>query len=632
MKKLVFFAAYPELVPTIKRLMHLSRYRGIFAGSVVHYYPNMYDQTVDEDGDLAIVRGYSVQVLKEKYDGPLIEIPVTGSDIVNTIALCRERANPKKIGIIGDYSNLKDIEAMISLSNLNLKVYMVNTPEEIDSIVQQAVAEGCDALISGAHAEKCILYHGYQVYSEIIKISEETIIGVLDEAVSYIKVMEAQNHQFDSLKLVADNMSDGFILTDGQGKIDIINVPAMRMLDTGGRVLGKQIEEAFPYLAGNCKRVREEQTPIDNVLLTRNKIKLSVDFLPTAIENDSCSGTMIVLQDIERLQQKEIRIRNKLSENGLIARYTFADIIHQSPEMDRLIERARKYAAVVSNVLIYGETGTGKELMAQGIHNASERKDGPFVAVNCASIPEHLLESELFGYEEGAFTGAVKGGKAGLFEAAHRGTIFLDEVSELPLGFQNKILRVIQEREIRRVGGKKVIKIDVRIVAATNKNLRKMVERGEFREDLLYRLDVLKISIPALRQRTRDIKLLAEYYLSWYSSQFRTPAERFSDSAMKLLCEQPFKGNIRELRNLMERLSVTIENREVGLADVRELLEEDIQEEILGKAAEEIRREDVERLLKEMDNNKTRVAKSLGINRTTLWRKMKKWGMISQET
>lgn len=629
MKKLVFFAAYPDLVSTIKRLMGLPRYQGVFASSVVHYYPNMYDQIVDEDGDLVIVRGYSVQVLREKYDGPIIELPVTGSDLVNTIALCREKANPEKIGIIGDYSNLKDIEAMISISNLNLKVYMVNTPEEIDSIVQQAVAEGCDALISGAHAEKCILRHGYRVYSGVIEISEETIIGALDEAASYIKVMEAQSRRFDTLKLVADNMSDGLILTDDQGRIDIINAPAMRMLDMEGRVLGRQIHEALPCLAENYKRVQKERTPIDTVILTRDKAKLSVDFLPTTIENDTCNRTMIVLQDIERLQRKEIRIRNKLSENGLVAHYTFGDIIHQSSEMDRLIERARKYAAVVSNVLIYGETGTGKELMAQGIHNASERKNGPFVAVNCASIPEHLLESELFGYEEGAFTGAVKGGKAGLFEAAHRGTIFLDEVSELPLGFQNKILRVIQEREIRRVGGKKVIKIDVRIVAATNKNLRKMVEKGEFREDLLYRLDVLKISIPALRQRPRDIKLLAEYYLVWYSRQFHTPAKGFSETAMKLLCEQPFKGNIRELRNLMERLSVTIEREEVTLFDVRELLEEDMQEQVLEGAAEQIQREDVERLMKELDNNKTKVAHSLGINRTTLWRKMKKWGMIS---
>ena len=204
------------------------------------------------------------------------------------------------------------------------------------------------------------------------------------------------------------------------------------------------------------------------------------------IINSRITGIVVTFQDVTQIQQVEIQIRKEMTDKGLNAHYHFNDIIHDSPEIDYVIEKAKKFASVSSNILIEGETGTGKELFAQSIHNASTRCNGPFVAVNCAALPENLLESELFGYVEGAFTGTAKGGKTGLFELAHKGTLFLDEISEIPLSIQGKLLRVLQEHEVRRVGGDRVISVDVRIIAATNHSLSRITEQGRFRLSLIH--------------------------------------------------------------------------------------------------------------------------------------------------
>lgn len=404
---------------------------------------------------------------------------------------------------------------------------------------------------------------------------------------------------------------------------------------------GAYLRQTAPFMQEDAERCFESGERIPDKVYLREGTSLSTDFIPVKI-GDSMPGLVISFMNATRIQQMENHIRRQMSDKGLAARYTFQDIIHKSDIMDKTIENGRRYAGVASNVLLVGETGTGKELFAQSIHNASKRAGNAFVAVNCAALTESLLESELFGYVEGAFTGSKKGGKMGLFEMAHKGTLFLDEISEIPLTFQSKLLRVLQEREVRRVGGNSVISVDVRIIAATNKSLQRQVSEGKFRQDLLYRLNVLRLYIPPLRKRSEDIPLLFHYYLQYYSNQFGYELPILSEGAEELLKQYAFTGNIRELRNIAERLSVVHSGFMITGEEMEEALGQDdieiteIPERAAGASlsymmyAEGKREQEkryIQRLLGEHGYNRSETARAMGVDRSTLWRKMKKYGL-----
>lgn len=286
--------------------------------------------------------------------------------------------------------------------------------------------------------------------------------------------------------------------------------------------------------------------------------------------------------------------------------------------------------------MLLGESGTGKELFAQSIHNCSPRRNGPFVAINCAALPENLLESELFGYVQGAFTGTNKGGKIGLFEVAHGGTLFLDEVSEVSINVQSKLLRVLQEREIRRIGDDKVISVDVRIICATNCNLKKLVAEGRFRQDLMYRLDVLRVFLPPLRQRGLDVLLIFQNMLQSYSHNYTGFLPDLTPEAQSLLLSSPFYGNVRELRNIVERVSVLhptsapITAEELASALSPEDVDIDFtphQPQGLPTAAysNDSEYQRILQALHRCGGNQSKAARELGIDRSTLWRKLKKY-------
>ena len=322
----------------------------------------------------------------------------------------------------------------------------------------------------------------------------------------------------------------------------------------------------------------------------------------------------------------DFRERNKAS-------YTFDHLIGNSPAFINVKQQAKKVSKSDSNVLLLGESGTGKELFAHSIHNESSRAMGAFVKVNCAAIPSELLESELFGYEEGSFTGAKKGGKAGKFEVADGGTIFLDEIGELPMHMQVKLLRVLQEKEIERVGSSGSITVDVRVIAATNRNLEEMVSKGEFRLDLYYRLNVMEMMIPSLRERKSDIIILAKYFLDKYQRIMKKRVTGIHDRVLRLLRFYSWPGNIRELENCIERA--------LNLVDEGEIIKpEHLPEEIVGhinisfvrslaEVMEETERNTILSCLEITKGNKSETAKQLGISRTTLYEKMNKYGLLS---
>ena len=271
------------------------------------------------------------------------------------------------------------------------------------------------------------------------------------------------------------------------------------------------------------------------------------------------------------LEKKQLLAENARLKQEVRDRSAFGQIIGRSEKLTKVLDLIRKVADTTSNVLIFGESGTGKELVARAIHYNSKRCDRPFVTVNCSALPEPLLESELFGHMKGSFTGATNN-KEGLFEIANEGTIFLDEIGETPLGIQVKLLRVLQERECRRVGGTRDIKIDVRIVAATNRDLEKAIAEGRFREDLYYRLDVIPIRLPPLRERPEDIPLLVEAFLNKFNRELGKSITRVLPSALDLLCAQEWRGNVRELENVMERVVALMSGDTVGPEQFRDCL------------------------------------------------------------
>lgn len=342
--------------------------------------------------------------------------------------------------------------------------------------------------------------------------------------------------------------------------------------------------------------------------------------------------------------------RKNMKSKGFIAKSTFDDIICDSPASREAVRLSQQYALTNSNILVVGESGSGKEVFVQALHNASQRRNGPFVAINCAALPENLLESELFGYVGGAFTGATRQGRKGYFELADKGTIFLDEIGEVSLKLQARLLRVIQEKEITRVGDEKIIHVDTRIISATNKDLHQLVEQKQFREDLYYRIDVLRIRIPSLRERREDIPTLIDHLLLRVS-----PKTEMHPDAVRMLTEYPWPGNIRQLNNLCER-AVALSDKILITPDIVSYLlslEDQSQHrssrngsptpenslETLDLPASDVAflkralqkrnadRAQLADVMRSVQNNKTLAAKKLGISRSTLWRKLKSLGL-----
>jgi DNA-binding NtrC family response regulator len=339
--------------------------------------------------------------------------------------------------------------------------------------------------------------------------------------------------------------------------------------------------------------------------------------------------SLIVKKIVERqaLIAENILLRKKLKE-----KYSYKNIIGRSIKMKRVFELVENVADINSTILIQGESGTGKEVIAQAIHERGTRRNGPFVSVNCAAIPENLLESELFGHEKGAFTGAINS-KKGRFELADRGTLFLDEIAEMNLNIQVDLLRVLQSREFRRVGGAKLIKVDVRVIASTNRDLEKEVEKGNFRQDLYYRLNVIPVELPALRERKEDIPLLIEYFFNKYKKKTKRGTKGIAKEAQNILMDYDWPGNVRELENTMERAIVLGKGDYINIGDLPEKICKSVKEKIqvcysLNRPLADIEREYILQALSSTNWNISKTAKLLKINRMTLYNKLKKYHIV----
>jgi DNA-binding NtrC family response regulator len=396
------------------------------------------------------------------------------------------------------------------------------------------------------------------------------------------------------------------------------------------------------------RRARQADPTIPVILITAYG---SVEEAVTAMKEGAFDFIQkpVDLEHLKLLVERAARQQELLRENLLLreeyaARYGFPRIVGEHPAMKELSQRVQRIAATDSTVLLLGESGTGKELIARALHHLSPRRDHPFVALNCAAIPEGLVENELFGHERGAYTGAGAR-KIGKLELAHRGTIFLDEVAELPLAIQSKLLRVLEERQFERVGGTQVIEVDVRILTATNKDLRAAIAAKSFREDLYFRVSAVPLTIPPLRERGDDVLLLAEHFLERFRREFRKPSLRLSEEASARLHSYPWPGNIRELQNTIERAAILCDGEAMDVAALQlpvpqptavempaGALPEGFQwegtlEEVSSRAQAYVERFKVETALRECKWNKTRAAEKLGVSYKTLLSKIRSLGI-----
>ena len=586
-----------------------------------------------EDDYLFISRRGTRDLLRKSLKIQVVNIPGEASDYIPALQQLRGEQ-----GLIAFFSFEEDISnelrTICYLLHLKMKHYCFSDSLSCQAAVQQAVADGAAWGLGGVVSER-FAKHCDLAYLRV-ESSDASILHALDTAQQLYITQQENARQQEQLQIqleryqnILDYTHDAIIAIDEKGRISTTNQIAEQMLQPAQPpFVGRPVEEVLPNThMTNVLHTGEaeigQMMNIHGTLVSTNRVPIRV--------GGQVKGVVATFQDIKTLQTAERNIRIKLHEKGLVAKYRFSDILGRSPAIRDAKRLSENYADAQFTVMLYGETGTGKEMFAQSIHNASPRRDGPFVAINCTALNRNLLESELFGYADSSFTGARRGGKAGLFETAHGGTVFLDEIGELPLEFQAPLLRVLQEKEVRRVGDDTVIPVDIRIIGATNRNLLQLVEEGKFRRDLYYRLNVLSVLVPPLRERGDDYLEIARCIYERVLPQHTEEEETVFLRVLDRCRSYAWPGNVRELTNLVERVSLLL-HRGSREEEVVQLLNVQWQETppaaplVPGSAPALLDREAVQEALRRNGGNLSRTAKTLGVSRSTLYRRLHSGG------
>jgi len=589
------------------------------------------EEMVKKGMDVLISRGGTALLIKDKVEIPVVEIEVSGFDILKVVSKAQKYG--KRIGLIGFPNVIYGTKIIESILNVDIteiqaasKTSVAAQKEELEKATKKILEYEIDVVIGDVVSTRLLADYHYPAL--IIESGENAFIKAVNEARNVAAVRKKELRRAKQFKTTVDFSYNGIITLDENGIISIINPVAEKILGViAGDVIGSHINKIVPEF--NFKEtLKNEEKRLGDIYEIKDKF-IACNQVPITL-NNVVEGMVITFQDVTKIEKMEENARKRMFNKHNYAKYSFQDIVADSSIMNKVISEAKQYARVDSSVLITGETGVGKELIAQSIHNYSTRKRGPFVAINCAALPENLLESELFGYEEGAFTGAVKGGKKGLFELAHNGTIFLDEIAEMAPKLQARLLRVIEEREVRHLGGDQILPVDIRLLTATHKSLKDEVDKGRFRQDLYYRLNVLHIRIPPLREKKEDIPALVNNIKNEIQNKHGHSSIYFTDSAIEELINYNWPGNVRELKNIIERMIVKCRNNEINREDVKRTLywEADTGEEVdikikMKGTLEEMEQEIIREALKQYGGNKSIVAEKLDISRSTLWRKIK---------
>ena len=486
----------------------------------------------------------------------------------------------------------------------------------------------------------------YNVHSHTLGM----IVAAVDGIEKELKINNAYNKMSimkNQLSTTLNSINTAIIVVSKVGTILNINKSASDIFNIDSNCINKRINDVLEY----DKRILNFEHLDKNYMDAELEIKNTNYSITTANYSnkyDQIEGTVISFREMKRIHKMVKRI------SGFTATYTVNNLIGQSSQINYVKSLCLKASKSISNVLILGESGTGKELVAQSIHNASFRRNEPFIAINCGALPKGLIESELFGYEGGAFTGANKEGKPGKFELADGGTIFLDEIGDMPLDTQVNLLRVLQDKEIVRIGGSKPKPIDIRVIAATNKNLLKSIQNNSFREDLYYRLNVFTINVPPLRERNRDIQILAEHFINYYNKTLNKNVIKIDKDALEAFKKYSWPGNIRELENIIERAINIVETNVITVKDLPSLLQKlvlenghqketiicgelddtnignnnnDYYNEDLSDKKMNFEKDELIRALTINNGNAVKSSQLLGISRRTLYRKLDKYNI-----
>lgn len=598
-----------------------------------------------EHTDVIIARGGTASLIKKSnIEIPIVEVPITGEELVCAIKTAGEisgKPNPS-IAYIGFDNMVRTIRMFSEIINVNLHIYQVQSSAEIESGVLKAKEDNIDVVIGGILTAEYARKNNMSAVSLGSTKNAVTAAFRIAQEVIYARTLEKKKAQ--EFKTILDSAFEAIIGMDDRGMITVFNSAAELFFKvSAASVTGNSIM-TIPGIIDekDLKTVLVEGKQLLAKIVNVNNASVVLNFTPIVVDR-KIMAAILSFQAIDKIQTVEAKIREELYLKGNVADYTFADIMGQSAMINETKRIAESFAKLDSIVLLFGETGTGKELFAQSIHNASLRSGGPFVAVNCGAIPSSLIESELFGYADGAFTGAKKGGKRGFFEIAHGGTIFLDEISEMDNSGQVMLLRVIQEKQIRRVGDDRVIPVDVRIIAATNRNLMTLVDEKKFRGDLYYRINVLSLSIPPLRDRPNDIEYLLLYFIGEYSKKFYKYVS-LSQSAISFLKNLPWYGNVRQMKSFCERLVAIAANKIIDVELVKEQIkdtgcsipkeeeENTPQKQPVKEFSEDDYSQKIIKLLIQYNGNKKKVADELNISRTTLWRQIKDLNIVCDFT
>ena len=589
-------------------------------------------QQAEKEGAQVIVsRGGTASIIRQKVNVPVVEIQVTGYDVLRVMRPLIGAG--KTAGIVGYFNVVKGCRYVCDILGISSREFILPTDyteidwDEIRARLRRIIEEeGVDVLIGDTVAfANCVGNLGREVL--LITSGRESILRAVEEAANLLSVREEEQKNAQRFEAVLNFVHDGVLATDEGGLLTVVNPVVEKIFDVQrDEVLGLPVTSVIQdtridkvLASGSPEFDQLQQAPAGHILT--NRIPIRVD--------GEVKGVVATFQEVSQIEAAERKIRQNLYGKGMVTRYTFRDILTRDPQMKRLIKLAKDYAKTNATILIQGESGTGKELFAQSIHAYSPRAQGPFVAINCSALPPPLLESELFGYVEGAFTGAKRSGKIGLFEMAHNGTIFLDEIGEMDRTLQARLLRVLEERQVMRLGSDSLIPVNIRVLAATNQDLRRLASQGTFRVDLLYRLNVLNLPMTPLRQRKVDIAYLAEYFLSRYQTEHRRRIEAIPPQISELLERYEWPGNVRELKNVMERLVLSAESGRIEADTVRLLLEE-MQEiwkhpaigaelpDLLSGTLQQIKQRVIAQVLQFEGGNKSRAAKRLGVDRATI--------------
>ena len=595
---------------------------------------------MEEEGVEAIIsRRGTAHLLRENLSIPVFSFPQSSLSILTSIKKAADRladAPDRKMKIFmpnfrNEISGLEIIEEFLDIEFAQ-GIYFDST--SLGVLLLDAAQQGFGAVVGGLATMGFAIKYGL-MFQELIT-PQENIVETIENAKSAAFSNREQKATTLRYQSIMDLTSEGIISTDSKGNLTTINKKAKSLLNVGNHiVLGTPA--ATLIVNSNLQRALQRQTSVQDKIEQIGQELFVYNQEPIKLENQTV-GVVATFKEIANVMRAENKVRRTLTK-GFVAKYVLEDLVYRSATMSKIINSAKELAKTNSTILIMGKTGTGKEVIAQAVHNLSRRDKMPFVSVHCGALPEQLLESELFGYEEGAFTGSKKGGKPGLFEMAHQGTIFLDEIDSTSHSVQLRLLRVLQEKEVMRIGGDRKIPVNVRVIAAAGKDLWSVVQDNKFRKDLFFRLNVLRITIPSLRERKEDIPLLLSHFLLYHSRKHGIAPIELPEPYIDKLTDYSWPGNVRQLKHFAEQLllnstfqgcTASLDSLFDELSYIVDKEEVSSQNHIPEQAIESLKLSDPEseaeairRALHQAQFSKAKAAKILGVSRTTLWRKLK---------